>query len=125
MSADVLALAVRASAHYAGVRGPWRQPTTMVLEADPTRPGWLVVRESHPARSREALLFDPLPRKEKPSVEPNVTINGERLDATRADQREGFALTIGNVLCTRCGGLVFPTVQAQDLHDRFHEDLRR
>jgi len=42
----------------------------MVLEPDPTRPRWLIVRDSHPARGREALLFDPLPRKEIPMPEP-------------------------------------------------------
>jgi hypothetical protein len=72
VSADLLALAARAAAHYAGVRGPWLQPTTLVLESDPSRPSWLVVRDSHPSRSRDALLFNPLPRKETAMPAPGL-----------------------------------------------------
>jgi hypothetical protein len=82
MSAELLALAARAAAHYAGVRGPWLKPTTMVLEPDCSRPGRLVVRDSHPARSRDALLFDPLPRKETAmpmDPKPGNAIDDERL----------------------------------------------
>lgn len=65
MSADVLALAARAAAAYAGVRGPWRlRCSTMVLEHDPLNPRLLVVRDPTPGATRKPLIVDPCPRKE-------------------------------------------------------------
>lgn len=71
MSADALALAVRAAAAYAGVRGPWwHHCSTMVLEPDPLDPHLLVVRDPTLGRVRKPLVFDPLPRKEIPMPPP-------------------------------------------------------
>lgn len=67
MSADALALAAQAAAAYANVRGPWVRPGTLLIESDPLSRG-LLVRESHPAKAREALLFDPLSTKEMPPM---------------------------------------------------------
>jgi len=64
VSADVLALAVRAADAYARVRGRWSPLCrTLVIEPDAIQPWRCSVRES--PRGAGTLLFDPLPRKEK------------------------------------------------------------
>jgi hypothetical protein len=68
MSAELLALAVRAADAYAKVKGPWLQRCGLEASPDPITPHELVLRAFLPNGRRESgcVIFNPLPRKEKP-----------------------------------------------------------
>ena len=65
MSAELLALAVRAADAYARVKGPWLQRTGFEASPDPISPD-LLVRAFLPGGRRESglVIFNPFPRKE-------------------------------------------------------------
>lgn len=70
MSAAALALAVRAAACHAKVRGPWLPPCRTILVEPTPFTAWCTIRECYPAKHAESVLFDPLPHKEIPMPTP-------------------------------------------------------
>jgi hypothetical protein len=82
MSADVLALAAGAASAYVRVRGPWRTPSRAIWIEPTPFTAWCTVRESHPGKHGEAVLFNPLPRKEKPMPTPPPEPRSSEFDVT-------------------------------------------
>lgn len=113
MSAELLALAARAADAYARVKGPWLRRTGLEAYPDPISPHELVVRAFLPNGRRESglVIFNPLSRKEMTAM---------------PETKPPRELTLDDMaVCKLCGALVYPETLTLELHDRFHEEVRR
>jgi hypothetical protein len=114
VSAELLALAVRAADAYARVRGPWsRRCRTFFVERDELSRHRLVVRDADPGWHKNMVVFDPLPRKEvavatPPPARPESFVIRFELDALFDSNAEltSYDFVGAHVTCMGCGEAV-------------------